>query len=939
MRTHPDAPALPWRLTLIQFGLSVPILLTLPVVAAAITGWMVSPLRLVGVGHPFWQVLFWAGAAPLIYTLWLLVFLGLCAADVQSRRWYRGLKKVPRVTTAEGITKFFPVITLYMRMRFVYSLPLVEAFLLVPGLRWLVLWSYSTSVHLEPESYILGVIFDPDLTEIGQGAVIGTSSSIVSHSVTTQPDGTMVLVTAPIAIGPRAVIGGGSLVALGATIGADAFVEPMSSVAAFTQIPPGEVWGGNPAMFRRKRFEVETATSIPIPDSPPSGNADLERLACHAVASALRLSTNAVTPTFSCDDCPEWDSLGQMAVAATLFSLTGNEIPVEQCFRLRSVPQIVDYLATRQTTPSRAETIVLATDPELLPLQDHKLVTHQLAKRYVSTAVAPNRPPLKVIVAATFSAEPLTTSLKLWCTAFGIPVEFESAGFNQVQQALLDLDSSFRRNVGGVNVILTRVEDLLDGGDVRSESLLSAIYRFAEEFPQLLVVANLPPVVSRHRDLDRDDATRLREQWSQSLSAKKGIQCLDFAGIVERIGTLAAANPEGERIAALPYSADVYEQLGIAIARQARCRRVAPKKVLALDADGVLWGRVLGEEGIDGIELGSGEADCPYQRFQRVIQRLKARGVLLAVVSRNELSDVQQVVDSHPGMILRSSDVAAWRVNWQLKSQNLREIASELNLGLDSFVFVDDDPANQLEVQAALPEVTVVPLPLEPGLFAETLERLWCFDAPSATEADAQRTQMIQQEHARQSLRNETIDLETYLASLNLRVVMRLATAEDMPRVAQLTQKTNQFNLSLKRRSEAELGRLASDYSIYVIEVQDRFGDYGLVGVCILLRPSGGSESVEIETLLISCRALGRGVEDATLFGILELAKSWGGRKLNAELVAGPRNHPVGDFLVRRGFAQADTNHFSLAADATFTRPGHIEWVGPLESRKTAPEK
>jgi FkbH-like protein len=930
MMTPHDRPPLPWRLTLIQFGLSIPILLTLPVVAAAITGWMVSPLRLVGVGHLFWQIMFWASAAPLIYTIWLLVFLGLCAADVQSRRWYRGLKKVPRVTTAEGITKFFPVITLYMRMRFVYSLPLVEAFLLVPGLRWLVLWSYSTSVHLAPESYILGVIFDPDLTEIGQGAVIGTSASIVSHSVTAQPDGTMVLVTAPIVIGARAVVGGGSLVALGTTIGADSFVEPMSSVAAFTQIPPGEVWGGNPAVFRRKRFEVKTAgqgsNTVPIP-----ANTDLERMVCRAVASALRQAESAVPPTFSSEDCPEWDSLGQMAVASTLFSLTGTEIPLEQCFRLRSVPQIVDYLAARQTPPARQEIVVLPTDPELLPLLNHKLATQQLANREASSPGKFILPTIRVIVASTFSVEPLSSSLKLWCHAFGIPVEWESAGFDQVQQALLDPDSSFRRNVGGINVILTRVEDLLDGGEGRGETLLSAIGRFAQEYPQLLVVANLPLVVSQQRDFDGEQATRLRERWSQSLSEMKGVQCLDFAGIVERVGTLAAANPEGERIAAVPYSADVYAELGIAIARQVRCRRVAPKKVLALDADGILWGRVLGEEGIEGIELGSERADCPYQRFQRVVQRLKARGVLLAIVSRNELSDVQQVFDIHPGMVLRSGDIAAWRVNWHSKSQNLREIASELNLGLDSFVFVDDDPANQLEVQTALPKVTVVPLPQDPARFAETLERLWCFDAPSATEADAQRTQMIQQEHARQSMRNETIDLETYLASLNLRGAMRLATAADMPRVAQLTQKTNQFNLSLKRRSEAELGGLSAEHSIFVIEVQDRFGDYGLVGVCILRRPSGGTESVEIDTLLISCRALGRGVEDATLFGILELVKSWGGRQLDAELVVGSRNQPVVDFLTRRGFAQMDTGRFSLAADATVTRPGHIQWVGPLE--------
>ena len=322
------------------------------------------------------------------------------------------------MTTAEGFTKFFPVMTLYLRMRFVYSLPLVEACLLVPGLRWLVLWSYSTSAHLGPESAILGIVFDPDLTEIGPGAIIGSGAWIVSHSVTTQPDGTMVLVTAPIVIGPRAVIGGGSLVALGATIGADSFVEPLSSVAAHTQIPPAEVWGGIPAVFRRRRDESDPSSAAS--GQSPAYDSVLERQVCRAVAAALRLSVSEVPSTFSSDDCSEWDSLGQMAVASALYSLTGTEIPMEQCFRLRSVRQILDHLSARPSSQSPQSPEALPSDPELLPLLDNRRTTQLLAKRDSVCTVAQLIPTVHVIVAATFSAEPLVSSLTLWSQAFGI---------------------------------------------------------------------------------------------------------------------------------------------------------------------------------------------------------------------------------------------------------------------------------------------------------------------------------------------------------------------------------------------------------------------------------------------------------------------------------------------------------------------------------------
>ena len=223
--------------------------------------------------------------------------------------------------------KFYPVFSLYLRARFVYSLPLVESFLGVPGLRWLVLWSYSTSARLGAESHVFGLIDDPDLTDIGSGAIIGHGSTLVAHSLTTNPDGTKVMVTAPIVIGPRSVIGGGSLISLGASIGADSVVEPLSSVTAYTKIPPGEVWGGNPAVFRRKRIE-SCSSSRPVEQPPtfaPAARSDLERQVCSAVASALNLPPQMVTPTFSNRDHSGWDSLGQLAIASELHSFPGCE--------------------------------------------------------------------------------------------------------------------------------------------------------------------------------------------------------------------------------------------------------------------------------------------------------------------------------------------------------------------------------------------------------------------------------------------------------------------------------------------------------------------------------------------------------------------------------------------------------------------------------------
>jgi len=296
-------------------------------------------------------------------------------------------------------------------------------------------------------------------------------------------------------------------------------------------------------------------------------------------------------------------------------------------------------------------------------------------------------------------------------------------------------------------------------------------------------------------------------------------------------------------------------------------------------------------------------------------------------VSRNEPDDVWAVFDNHPGMRLKRSHITASRINWKPKSQNLKELADELNLGLDSFVFVDDDPANRNEVAANAPGVTVVPLPGDPADYCQALTQLWVFDsATRLTAEDRERAGMMQEEQQRQQIRQAHSDLGDYLRDLRLQVEMREATPFDLSRVAQLEQKTNQFNLTLARRTLDQLKSLGREHSIYVVQAADRFGDYGLIGACVLAADAD-STVYRLDSLIMSCRALGRGIEEAVLDGLLREVKSRGGARLVADYVPGPRNEPVREFLRRAGFSEETENQFVIAALGESRLPVHIEWV------------
>ncbi|MBI3864835.1 MAG: HAD-IIIC family phosphatase [Planctomycetia bacterium] len=887
----------------------------------------------------------WMLAGPLLYLSWLILTLAIFAFDNQVA-YLAGNRKPQRATTSDGFRVWFSLLTTfgwYFRGFLVRSLPLAHCLQLIPLVRWLVVLAYSPRAHLGRDSTLFGYIYDPDLTEIGEQAIIGGGVRICAHSLLMLPDGVQAYASSPIFIGPRVVIGGESRIGPGVQIGSDGLVEAGSVVAPFTVIPANEIWGGNPAIFLRKRSDAATARNDGSPaslvasvDPVPGGvRPDEEESIRQLVADALGMPVANVCGNLSAEDAADWDSLAQMAIAASLNVRMGVQVTAAEAGALRSIPAIVDLVRKKRSfAPPVASMPSAPNNPELLPLFDRELMTRVLSER--STAgVAKSGEPVQVVIAATFTAEPLAAALKLWTSAFGIPVQIEFAAYNQVPQALLAADSAFDRNKTGINVVLVRPEDLLDGPEQMHDEavggLLDSISRFAARSPGALVVATLPAAVSAFFGVDRQTVDRFRTSWQTRLGQIAGVETVDFAAIVERLGIDASRSSEMEVVARAPYSAAVYRDLGIEIARTIRSHRKAPAKVLALDADGVLWGGVIGEDGIHGVHLGPDHPGRAFQLFQRQILEIKRRGILLVLVSRNNADDVWRMIEGHPDMILQRGDFATARINWKPKSQNLRELAQELNLGLDAFVFVDDDPANRLDVETNAGGVTVVPLPPDAAEYCQTLSRLWCFDTPVVTAEDGLRTAMMQQEHLRQESRAGAIDMHVYLKSLELVVQMRPAEMVDLARVAQLTQKTNQFNLSLKRRSLAEIQALGRDLRIYVIQARDRFGDYGLVGACILDSDPGRTDELRIDTLLLSCRALGRGVEEALLYGLRTIVEARGATRLTAQYVAGPRNVPVLEFLQRHGFRESGQGTLEHDRPGELALPAYVAWEGPCD--------
>lgn len=355
----------------------------------------------------------------------------------------------------------------------------------------------------------------------------------------------------------------------------------------------------------------------------------------------------------------------------------------------------------------------------------------------------------------------------------------------------------------------------------------------------------------------------------------------------------------------------------------------SPKKVLVLDLDNTLWGGVIGDDGMEGIEIGDtsprGEA---FKAFQSYILSLTQRGILLAVCSKNDFENAIEPFRQHPEVVLKEEDFVSFKANWDPKAQNLVEMASELNLGLDSFIFVDDNPAEIEIVRQFAPDVTTILLGPDPSTYVKDLQESRLFERFSITDEDTQRTEQYKKESERKSLMSSAVDMDSYLESLEMVGTFKEFNPLDLPRTAQLINKSNQFNLTTRRRSESELESIMFDpqYRGFTMRLGDRFGDHGLISVVICRIVE--RETLEIDTWLMSCRVLKRQVEEEVVNEILRLASNMGCKRVRGFYAPTAKNGMVKDLYPKMGFATVSSNEkgaeFELSVETFIPIPTFI---------------
>jgi FkbH-like protein len=391
-----------------------------------------------------------------------------------------------------------------------------------------------------------------------------------------------------------------------------------------------------------------------------------------------------------------------------------------------------------------------------------------------------------------------------------------------------------------------------------------------------------------------------------------------------------------------PYSVDLFKEAAAEIKAAMRALTGQAKKLIVVDLDDTLWGGIVGDVGWQEVRLGGHDAiGEAFRDFQLALKSLQQRGILLVIVSKNEESTALEAIRSHPEMVLRLDDFAGWRIDWRDKAENISELVSELNLGLQSVVFIDDNPVERDRVRKALGEVLVPDWPATPLEYKTALQRLRCFDQPQISTEDRQRSGMYATERKRKEVFANVGSVDAWLQTLETRVVVESVSRANLERVTQLLNKTNQMNLSTRRLMKEEIWDWAQqpENSFLVFRVVDKYGDYGLVGIGSLSLTAGAEATVT--DFILSCRVMGRKVEETMLHVLSTRAKSSGAARLRACYLPTSKNQPCLRFLESAGLQRGgDNKPFILDLAQPYPKPAAIslELEPDVESSRPARE-
>lgn len=523
----------------------------------------------------------------------------------------------------------------------------------------------------------------------------------------------------------------------------------------------------------------------------------------------------------------------------------------------------------------------------------------------------------------SFTVEPLVPLLKACGFIAGMDLSVHLGQFNTYAQEILDESGPLYASAPDTIILAVQTRDIFP--EVWSGSATEqAVERVVEQFDGMAgavrarTTANLvihaletPPLAAQgiYDSQVEDNQAAAIQRVNQSLrrlaARYQGVYILDYDSLVARHGRQRWCDERKWLTARLPIAATNL----VAMARE-WARYLAPlggkvAKAVAVDLDNTLWGGVIGEDGLAGIRLGTEYPGAAYQEMQRALLDLSRRGILLAVCSKNNSRDALEVFESHPGMLLRPEHFAAMRINWSEKAQNLREIAAELNIGLDSIAILDDNPVERQRVRDEAPEVMVLELPADPMEYARAVREFPAFQRLMLSEEDRHRTEYYATEQRRATLERRTASREEFYRSLEQEAEIAPVQALTLARVAQLTQKTNQFNLTTRRYTEQQIADLAArpDWHVLSLRVRDRYADNGIVGVAIA---HDCGDVLEIDTFLLSCRVIGRTVETALIAYVAEEARTRGARSLGGWFLPTKKNTPAKDFYPNHGFQRRE---------------------------------
>jgi FkbH-like protein len=535
---------------------------------------------------------------------------------------------------------------------------------------------------------------------------------------------------------------------------------------------------------------------------------------------------------------------------------------------------------------------------------------------------------------ADFNVDPLAGYLS---SNPSTDIHIEVASFGQVYQLLA---SEVNKPVWGsliwtlpetsiptfnqaLNFVEINVGQCLDEVD----ALAQAILKYSVD-KQYTFVANwvLPPGYRGYGPLEwRSDLglshllARMNLRLSEQLSVAESIYVLDVNRWLQGIPQPAA--PKMWYAAKVPFASKVFEAtaLDLLSALQASCGK--SRRLLILDLDNTLWGGVVGETGWEGIRLGGhdhvGEA---FRDFQRELKALSRRGIQLAIVSKNDEQVALDAIDKHPEMILRRDNFAAWRINWDDKAKNIISLVEELNLGINSVVFIDDNPAERERTRGAFPDLLVPEWPSDVAMYVTSLRALDCFDSLTISQEDRDRTAMYKAERARRNNKAIITSLDEWLFSLETKLYVSRVSKLNIVRVAQLFNKTNQLNLSTRRLSEAEILKWVKvdNHSMLAISVSDRFGDMGLVGI---IGVEANSSKGRLVDFILSCRVMGRKVEETMIHLAVEALKNMGAASMMAHYLPTDRNRPSLYVFRVSGLKETAENIFEADCIKGFPKP------------------